>query len=359
MGRGPAPQRVFCRALRPCCRRPVVGASHPPRTLCCGYQRGRGRQMTQSPKDNPPETWFGQSLWSGTDLAQQEFPSGLYVVATPLGIAADVTLRALWVLRLVDCVAAEDTRTTAPLLARYGIAARLLALHQHNEAQASAQIMQRLTQGQRVALVSDAGTPAISDPGALVVRAALDAGVRVLPVPGASSLTAALSVAGVGAGPVRFVGFVPARAAARRRLIHMLADDDAATVLFEAPHRVLATSRELATALDPTRRIVVMRELTKRFESVVPTTAAALPTLLERSPPRGEYVLVIDAPEAARTPLEAQGSPDSQIDAVTARWLAALREELPASRAAAIAAKASGLPRAILYGALAANREHA
>jgi len=315
--------------------------------------------MTQTPNENRPETWFGQSLWSGADIAQQEFAPGLYVVATPLGNAADVTLRALWVLRHADCVAAEDTRTTAPLLARYGIAPRLLALHRHNEARASAQILQRLAQGQRVALVCDAGTPAISDPGAIVVRASLDAGIRVLPVPGASSLTAALSVAGVRAGSVRFLGFVPSRAAARRRLFHSLAVDESAAVLFEAPHRVMGTSRELAAALDPQRRVVVMRELTKRFESVAPTTAAQLTALLEKSPPRGEYVLVIDAREAARVPAGERASPDSQIDAVTARWLAALREELPASRIAAIAARASGLPRSVLYGAIAARGEHA
>lgn len=303
--------------------------------------------MSDSADDKRHEAWFGQSLWSSVGIAQQEFPPGLYVVATPLGNAADVTLRALWVLRLANCVAAEDTRTTGALLARYGIAARLVALHQHNEAQASAPILQRLARGERVALVSDAGTPAISDPGAVVVRAALAAGVRVIPVPGPSSLTAALSVAGVRAGPIRFVGFAPARAAARKRHWSALAADDGAAVIFEAPHRVVATARELAAALDPGRRVVVLRELTKRFESVVGTTAAELPLLIEATPPRGEYVLVVDAATEAKRADAAE-----QIDAATARWLAVLGEELPASRAAAIAAKASGLPRALLYRAL-------
>lgn len=313
--------------------------------------------MIDAANENRPDAWFGQSLWFGAGIAKQEFPPGLYVVATPLGNAADITLRALWVLRVADCVAAEDTRTTAPLLARYGINARLLAVHQHNEARTREQILQRLAQGQRVALVSDAGTPAISDPGALVVRAALDAGVRVLPVPGASSLTAALSVAGVRAGPVHFFGFVPARAAARRRLLRLLSVDEGVAVLFEAPHRVMATSRELAAALDPARRVVLMRELTKRFESVVPTTVAELSTIIEKTPPRGEYVLVIDAPETTGVSIQVQGAPSGPIDAVTARWLAVLREELPASRAAAVAAKASGLPRAVLYEALAGRGE--
>jgi len=303
--------------------------------------------MSDTADDKRQQAWFGQSLWSDVGIAQQEFPPGLYVVATPLGNAADVTLRALWVLRLADCVAAEDTRTTAPLLARYGIAARLVALHQHNEAQASALLLERLARGERVALVSDAGTPAISDPGALVVRAALAAGVRVIPVPGASSLTAALSVAGVRAGQIRFVGFAPARAAARRRHWSALAADEAAAVIFEAPHRMAATARELAAVLDPDRRVIVMRELTKKFEAVVPTTAAQLPLVIERTPARGEYVLVIDAVSEAP-----ERSPAVEIDAATARWLAVLGEELPAARAAAIAAKASGLPRALLYRAL-------
>ncbi len=155
-------------------------------------------------------------------------------MATPLGNAADVTLRALWVLRLADCIAAEDTRTTAPLLARYGIRGRLLALHQHNEADRIAPVLERLARGERVALVSDAGTPAISDPGALLVRAARAAGFRVLPVPGASSLTAALSVAGVRAADIRFFGFAPGRSQARQRHWQAIAAADAAAVVFRS-----------------------------------------------------------------------------------------------------------------------------
>lgn len=313
--------------------------------------------MTDTTDENRQDANAGQSLWASAGIAQQEFPPGLYVVATPLGNAADVTLRALWVLRLADCIAAEDTRTTAPLLARYGISTRLLALHQHNEAQASALVLERLAQGQRVALVSDAGTPAISDPGALLVRAALAAGVRVLPIPGASSLTAALSVAGVRASSVRFLGFAPARSAARRRQWSTVASDDGAAVIFEAPHRIVATARELAAVLDPARRVVLMRELTKRFESIVPTTAAALPALIEGTVARGEYVLVVDAAPAAQAPDVGRSRPSVQIDAATARWLAVLREELPAPRAAAIAAKATGLPRALLYRALGGRQE--
>ena len=312
--------------------------------------------MTEPAAGPGDDRWAAQPPWSDAGVAQQEYPPGLYVVATPLGNAADVTLRALWVLRLADCIAAEDTRTTAPLLARFGIGNRLVALHQHNEEQASAAILERLARGQRVALVSDAGTPAISDPGALLVRAALAAGVRVMPVPGASSLTAALSVAGVRCTDIRFAGFAPSKALARRRHWEQIAAQNAAVVIFEAPHRIGATARELSAALDPQRRIVVARELTKKFESLIETTAAELPALIAQAAPRGEYVLVIDAPAEA-SPAQAAGLAGDAaiaptIDATTARWLAALGQELPASRAAAIAAKVSGLPRALLYRSL-------
>jgi 16S rRNA (cytidine1402-2'-O)-methyltransferase len=300
------------------------------------------------------DAWSGQFPWREAGIAEQDFAPGLYVVATPLGNAADVTLRALWVLRMADCVAVEDTRTTAPLLARFGIVQRLVALHQHNEAERSGALLERLQRGGRVALVSDAGTPAISDPGALLVRAAHAAGVRVIPVPGASSLTAALSVAGIRSADIRFAGFAPARTQARRRHWSAIAAADAAVVVFEAPHRFAATARELAEALEPQRRIVVARELTKKFESIVETTAAALPGLAAAAAPRGEYVLVIDAPPAPPVPEAGEDAPGDTvpIDAVTRRWLLALAAEMPASRAAAVASKASGLPRALLYHAL-------
>jgi 16S rRNA (cytidine1402-2'-O)-methyltransferase len=311
--------------------------------------------MSETAGELRQEGWPGRSPWSDSGVAQQEFPPGLYVVATPLGNAADVTLRALWVLRTADCVAAEDTRVTAPLLARFGIEKRLIALHRHNEAAARAPILERLAAGQRVALVSDAGTPAISDPGALLVRAALAAGVRVIPVPGPSSMTAALSVAGVITGDIRFAGFAPAGASARRRHWSALAAGAGAVVIFEAPHRIAATARELSAAFAPDRRVVVARELTKKFESLTETTVAGLAAAIESTAARGEYVLVVDAaPERTPGPQDAPagGGPERVVDAATARWLDALAGELPASRAAAVAARATGLPRAFLYKAL-------
>ena len=303
------------------------------------------------------DPWSGQSPWIEAGVDQQDYPAGLYVVATPLGNAADVTLRALWVLRMADCIAAEDTRTTAPLLARFGIAhARkdLVALHRHNEAAASASLVARSVQGQRVALVTDAGTPAISDPGALLVRSALDAGQRVIPVPGPSSMAAALSVAGAHSTSFRFLGFPPARAKERERCWGDVARAREACVLFEAPHRIAATARELGAVLEPGRRIVLARELTKKFETIVQTTAEGLVEAVAGGGERGEYVLIIDAPaEGKASP--AQG--ETQVDEHTERWLRALAEELPASRAAAVAAKVSGLPRDALYRLLVAPRD--
>lgn len=288
-------------------------------------------------------------LVEASGVAAQAFPTGaLYVVATPIGNAADLTVRAWWVLSHVDTIAAEDTRTTRALLARYGISARLVAAHQHNERAAAQRIVERLRAGERVALASDAGTPAISDPGARIVRAALDAGLRVVPIPGASSFTAAASAAGIHTGEVRFVGFLPAGAARRAQRLRAIAADPAACVLFEAPHRFADTARELAAALDAGRRVVVARELTKQFETIAALAARDLPAWAERDRARGEYAIVIDA---AEPPAAA-----AQIDEPTRRWLAALAEALPAARAAAVAARATGLPRQLLYRELTALR---
>ncbi len=301
--------------------------------------------------DDPdtPDPWARQPLWTASGLDQQQLPRALYVVATPIGNAADITLRALWVLRNADCIAAEDTRVTAPLLKRYGVGTRLVALHRHNERGASEQILSRLSQGERVALVSDAGTPGISDPGAVLVRAALAAGQRVIPVPGASSLSAALSVSGLNATSVRLIGFLPSRVQARRRLLQEAAARDEGFVVFEAPHRIAQTARELASILQPGRRVVLARELSKLFEAVVQTTAADLCRAVEQQGERGEFVLVVDAGEPAEAELAA-------LDEASRRWLRALAEQMPAARAAAIAAKVTGIARETLYRSLMAQR---
>jgi len=291
------------------------------------------------------DPWSEQPVWTASGLDRQELPRALYVVATPIGNAADVTLRALWVLRNADCVAAEDTRTTSPLLQRYGIRTRLVALHRHNEHGASEALLARLAQGERIALVSDAGTPGVCDPGALLVRSALAAGVRVIPVPGASSLTAAISAAGLRAGCVRLIGFLPGRAQARLRLLQQAAARDEAFVLFEAPHRIERTAQELAACLEPQRRVVLARELTKIFESVAPTSAAGLVEAVRKEGARGEFVLLVDAPDPV--PSEAPG-----LDEAAMRWLRALAGELPAARAASVVSRATGIDREKAYAAV-------
>jgi 16S rRNA (cytidine1402-2'-O)-methyltransferase len=286
----------------------------------------------------------------------QRFEAGaLYVVATPIGNLADITLRALHVLTRVDAVAAEDTRVAAALLAHYGIHKPLLALHAHNERAASAAVLERLARGESVALVSDAGTPAVSDPGAVLVAESVAAGRRVVPLPGASSALAALAAAGdARASGFRFAGFLPARGAERQATLRALLDADAgaALVLFEAPHRIEALAAELA-GHDADRTVTLARELTKQFESIVTMPAHELPAWLgaDAHRRRGEFVLVVHA--RAAQPVAADGVP-----AAARHALQVLLRELPLKQAAALAAEISGASRKALYAlALAQRRE--
>ncbi len=273
----------------------------------------------------------------------QLFPAGaLYLVATPIGNLADLTLRAIHVLMLVDAVACEDTRHSAVLLQQLGISKPLLAVHQHNEAGASQAVLQRLAQGQRVAYVSDAGTPAISDPGALLVAAVQAAGHATLPIPGASSVVAALSVAGdtTSGGTFHFAGFLPTKANERQAALQAMAAGHATQVLFEAPHRIAALAAALAEVL-PRRRVSLCRELTKQFESIATMAAAELPGWLAADPnrQRGEFVVVIHgAPPAT-------GAEDATSD----RMLQVLLRELPLKQAVALTAELGGRPRNALY----------
>lgn len=269
----------------------------------------------------------------------QHYPAGaLYVVATPIGNLADLTLRAVHVLALVDAVACEDTRIGGALLHRLGIAKPLVSLHRHNEHAASQTVLARLASGERVACVSDAGTPTLADPGAALVAATVAAGFRVLPIPGPSSVVAALSVAGDPAAEgFCFAGFLPAKGAARSRRLHALLNAPGAQVLFEAPHRIGMLAAELAAAAAP-RRLTVCREMTKQFESIATLTAAELPGWLDADAnrSRGEFVVVLHAAPMAPEP---DGG----------RILAILLRELSLSRAAAIAAEITGAPRKALY----------
>jgi 16S rRNA (cytidine1402-2'-O)-methyltransferase len=271
-------------------------------------------------------------------------PGALYVVATPLGNLRDLTMRARDVLGAVDRIYAEDTRVTATLLAHIGVATRPVALHAHNEAARTAQVLAALDDGRSVALVSDAGTPAISDPGARVVRAARDAGRKVIPVPGPSALAAAVSAAGLDAERFVFVGFVPAQVKARRELLDVLGGLPVALVFFEAPHRVRETVAVLAQALGAARKLVVARELTKRFEEIARIDLGRADEWFAADPnrERGEFVLIVDLPPPR---VDAAHGLPQELDT----WLRALVREVPPSTAARIAAAASGQPRDALY----------
>jgi 16S rRNA (cytidine1402-2'-O)-methyltransferase len=292
------------------------------------------------------------SILAAAQLAcgDQDYPaSTLYVVATPIGNRADITLRALVVLQMADAIACEDTRHTGQLLATYGLQASaskpLLALHQHNEVSAAQDVLARLAVGQRVAYVSDAGTPAISDPGAKLVRLAQQAGYRVMPLPGASSATALLSVAGVVQdGGYTFMGFLPHGATDRKIALQQAFKQPRAVVLFEAPHRIEALAREIAQlGADQDRLITVGRELTKQFEDVTTLKAADWPNYLATHPnaARGEFAIVIH-PESGK---------DASDEAVDTHVLALLLKEMPVKTAVKLAADITGQSRNALYAA--------
>lgn len=276
----------------------------------------------------------------------QNYPPGaLYVVATPIGNLADITLRALHVLGLADTIACEDTRHTQALLRAYGIdksSAQLLAVHQHNEAEAAQTVIDRLRQGQRVAYASDAGTPAISDPGARLVAAVRLASLPVVPLPGASSVTAALSVAGIaddGAqhGAFVFIGFLSSKSTERATAVETLRGEARAVVLLEAPHRIEALASALAAL--GTRPLTIGRELTKQFEEIATLSAEGFPAWLAQDANRlrGEFVLVLHP-----APTEAHSGPDTRV-------LKLLLEQLPLKTAVKLAADITGEPRNALY----------
>ena len=290
---------------------------------------------------------FASALLAAQDAAgAQNYPSGaLYVVATPIGNLADVTLRALHVLGLADTIACEDTRHTQALLRAYGIdkpGAQLLAVHQHNEAQAAQTVIDRLRQGQRVAYASDAGTPAISDPGARLVAAVRLAGLRVVPLPGASSVTTVLCVAGLADEGAQqngfmFIGFLSSKATERASAIETLRLQARAVVMLEAPHRIEALATALAVL--GSRAITIGRELTKQFEEIATVKAEDLPGWLDQDANRlrGEFVLVLHP-----APAEVQAGPDTRV-------LKLLLAELPLKTAVKLASDITGEPRNALY----------
>ena len=276
-------------------------------------------------------------------------PPGLYVVATPIGNLADITGRARAVLHDADIVACEDTRRTGKLLKAYGIAARLAPYHDHNAPRALPGLLARLRQGGIVALVSDAGTPLVSDPGYRLVGAAIDAGVPVTAVPGPSSLVAALCVSGLPSDRFAFAGFLPPRGAARRAALASLAALDMTAILFEAPARLAAALRDLAAALGD-RPAAVARELTKRHEEVRRGTLRALAEAAAAAPPpKGEIAIVIGPPPA-------EAATEADWADAEARLGEALRTMTARDAARRVAAE-TGLPRRPLYARAATLRE--
>ncbi len=258
-----------------------------------------------------------------------ERPS-LYVVATPIGNLADITLRALDVLKRVDVIAAEDTRLASRLLKHHGITTRLMAVHEHNERGAAQKIVQLLAQGKSIALISDAGTPAISDPGALAVAAVRQAGYPVAPVPGANAALCALSAAGLAAPHFLFYGFLPAQATARKRELAALKALPYLLVFYEAPHRVVASVADIAAVLGDTRMVTIARELTKLFETIHSCALgeAAAWFAQDANQVKGEFVLLVDGAPAA----------DAADDGAVQHVLAALMRELPLKQAVKLAA---------------------
>jgi len=272
---------------------------------------------------------------------QQKLEAALYVVATPIGNLRDITLRAMEVLASADVVAAEDTRNTAHLLSHHAIRAKqLIAVHQHNERGAAEKMVAQIQSGASIAFVSDAGTPAVSDPGALLVQAVLAAGLRVIPIPGPSAAVAALSAAGLNDAHFLFYGFLPNKSAARRSTLQTLQDHPYTLVFYEAPHRIVECVNDLCAVLGGARQIVLAREITKLFETIhacrLDEAAAWLQS--DSNQQRGEFVVLVSAAIAQ------QG-----ISNETQRTLALLLAELPLKQAVQLTVQITGAGRKELY----------
>ncbi len=264
------------------------------------------------------------------------------MVATPIGNLQDITLRALETLKNVDVIAAEDTRHSAQLLGHFGIQTKLTALHEHNEQSAGHKLVEMLLAGQSVALISDAGTPAISDPGAIFVNLAHAAGIKVVPIPGANAAIAALSAAGLLMPRFLFIGFLPAKSSHRKQVLESLRDVPVTLVFYEAPHRVLESVADLAEVLGGKRSITFARELTKTFETIHACLLEEAESWLKADPnqQRGEFVLLVE------------GAPDAEegdIPDEARRTLETLLKELPLKQAVKLAAEISGAKKNALY----------
>jgi 16S rRNA (cytidine1402-2'-O)-methyltransferase len=266
----------------------------------------------------------------------------LYVVATPIGNLGDITLRAIETLKSVDVIAAEDTRHTSGLLSHFGINKKLIAVHEHNEQQSAEKLLLQLKNGDNIALVTDAGTPAVSDPGAIVVKIVREAGVKVVPIPGVSAVIAALSASGITQNGFYFHGFLPASGAARRKQLEILKAQTVTLVFYEAPHRIIESLEDMAKVLGENRQITFCRELTKTFETIYTCAASRASAWLQAdaNQQRGEFVLLIEAAPV----VEAQ-----EISDEAQRVLKCLLAELPLKQAVALATEITQLKKNDLY----------
>jgi 16S rRNA (cytidine1402-2'-O)-methyltransferase len=271
------------------------------------------------------------------------YPIGiLYVVATPIGNLQDITLRALDTLKAVDAIAAEDTRHTSGLLSHFGISKKLIAVHEHNEHQSAEKLLSQLNAGESIALVTDAGTPGISDPGAVVVDLVRKAGVKVVPVPGVSAVIAALSASGIVQNGFMFHGFLPASGAARRKVLEALKTQTVTLVIYEAPHRIVDSIADMCAVLGGERRITFARELTKTFETIYSCNLSDAVAWLEAdlNQQRGEFVLLIEAAALK----DAEEMPEE-----TVRILKLLLAELPLKQAVKLATEITHEKKNVLY----------
>ena len=270
--------------------------------------------------------------------------SGLYLVATPIGNLEDISYRAVRILTEVDLIAAEDTRHSRVLLAHYGITTPIMSLHEHNESQVLGKVIGMLSEARTIALISDAGTPVISDPGYKLVQAAREAGLPIYAVPGPSAVTAALSVAGLPPDRFAFEGFLPSKASARRKKLEALKGEQRTMVFFESSHRVIAALEDMAVVFDEGRLAAVCRELTKKFETVLRAPLGELLQQLKSDPDqtRGEFVIVVDG---------RAHDVDGALSAAL-KLASELTGYLPASQAARVAAKLYNVPRRDVYKAL-------
>ena len=266
----------------------------------------------------------------------------LYVVATPIGNLGDITLRAIETLKMVDAIAAEDTRHSSGLLSHFGISKKLIAVHEHNEQQSAEKLVLALKNGENIALVTDAGTPAVSDPGAIVVKIVRESGIKVVPIPGVSAVVAALSASGITQNGFYFHGFLPASGAARRKVLEQLKAQTVTLVFYEAPHRIIESVVDIAKVLGENRQVTFCRELTKTFETIYTCPASRAITWLQAdsNQQRGEFVLLVEAAPV----VEAE-----EISEEAQRVLKCLLAELPLKQAVALATEITNLKKNDLY----------